>query len=115
LPSSLSSSLVSWQPSQVGIALSNIGFQTYFGNTNIGPVTSNGSFTLAPLATSLFGLVGRLVPQTQKSGLLDVSTIFNNFIHGLDSNISVHVDNAGPGDVRGSGGARNSDTNRNIY
>ncbi|KAI9463679.1 hypothetical protein BJY52DRAFT_1404720 [Lactarius psammicola] len=86
-------------PSQVGIALSNIGFQNFFGNTNIGPVASNGSFTLAPLATSSLGLVGRLIPQTQQSGLLDVSTIFNNFIHGLDSNVSVHGDSAGPGDA----------------
>lgn len=86
-------------PSQVGIALSNIGFQNFFGNTNIGPVASNGSFTLAPLATSPLGLVGRLVPQTQQSGLLDVSTIFNNFIHGLDSNVSVHGDSAGPGEA----------------
>ncbi|KAI9442265.1 hypothetical protein H4582DRAFT_1809416 [Lactarius indigo] len=86
-------------PSQVGISLSNIGFQTYFGNTNIGMVASNGSFTLAPLATSSLGLVGRLIPQTQQSGLLDVSTIFNNFIHGLDSNVSVRGDSAGPGDA----------------
>ncbi|KAH9083581.1 hypothetical protein EDB83DRAFT_2511885 [Lactarius deliciosus] len=86
-------------PSQVGISLSNIGFQTYFGNTNIGMVASNGSFTLAPLATSSLGLIGRLIPQTQQSGLLDVSTIFNNFIHGLDSNVSVHGDSAGPGDA----------------
>ncbi|KAH8979124.1 hypothetical protein EDB92DRAFT_1821158 [Lactarius akahatsu] len=86
-------------PSQVGISLSNIGFQTYFGNTNIGMVASNGSFTLAPLATSSLGLIGRLIPQTQQSGLLDVSTIFNNFIHGLDSNVSVHGDSAGRGDA----------------
>ncbi|KAH8992759.1 hypothetical protein EDB86DRAFT_3078965 [Lactarius hatsudake] len=86
-------------PSQVGVSLSNIGFQTYFGNTNIGMVASNGSFTLAPLATSALGLIGRLIPQTQQSGLLDVSTIFNNFIHGLDSNVSVHGDSAGPGDA----------------
>ncbi|KAH9038716.1 hypothetical protein EDB85DRAFT_2072661 [Lactarius pseudohatsudake] len=86
-------------PSQVGISLSNIGFQTYFGNTNIGMVASNGSFTLAPLATSSLGLIGRLIPQTQQSGLLDVSTIFNNFIRGLDSNVSVHGDSAGPGDA----------------
>ncbi|KAI0305626.1 hypothetical protein B0F90DRAFT_1815219 [Multifurca ochricompacta] len=86
-------------PSQVGIALSSIGFQNYFGSTNIGPVASDNSFTLAPLATSSLTLAGRLVPQTQESGLLDVSTIFNNFIHGLDTNVSVHGNSAGPGDV----------------
>ncbi|KAI0063538.1 hypothetical protein BV25DRAFT_1915044 [Artomyces pyxidatus] len=86
-------------PSQVGMELSSIGFQNYFGNTNIGPVASKGSFTLAPLSTVPLGLVGRLIPQTQQSGLQDVSTIFNNFIHGLDSNVSVHGDSAGPSDV----------------
>ncbi|KAI0298570.1 hypothetical protein BC826DRAFT_1096594 [Russula brevipes] len=86
-------------PSQVGMALSSIGFQNYFGDTYIGPVISNGSFTLAPLGTSPLGLVGRLVPQTQPSGLLDVSTIFNNFIHGMDSNVIVRGDSAGPQDV----------------
>ncbi|KAH9961311.1 hypothetical protein BC827DRAFT_1260505 [Russula dissimulans] len=86
-------------PSQVGIALSSINFQTYFGDTNIGPVASSGSFTLAPLATSPLSLTGRLVPQTQQSELLDVSTVFNNFIHGLDSHVSVHGDSTGPEDV----------------
>ncbi|KAI0256058.1 hypothetical protein BJV78DRAFT_435519 [Lactifluus subvellereus] len=83
-------------PSQVGIDLSSIGFQAYFGNTNIGPVASSVPFTLAPLATSSLSLTGRLVPQTQQSQLLDVSTIFNNFIHGLDNNVSVHGESAGP-------------------
>jgi hypothetical protein len=87
------------QPSQVGIDLSSIGFQNYFGNTNIGPVVSSGSVTLAPLATSSLSLTGRLIPQTQQSGLFDISTIFNNFLHGLDSNVFVHGDNAGPQDV----------------
>jgi len=87
------------QPSQVGIALSSIGFQAYFGNTNIGPVVSTGPVTLAPLTTSSLNLTGRIIPQTQQSGLSDVSTIFNNFIHGLDSNVSVNGDNAGPRDV----------------
>ncbi|KAI0268735.1 hypothetical protein BC834DRAFT_651204 [Gloeopeniophorella convolvens] len=86
-------------PSQVGVALSSIGFQTFFGNTNLGPVASNGPFTLAPLSTTHLGLAGRLIPQTQQSGLQDVSTVFNSFIHGLDSNVSVHGDSAGPSDV----------------
>ncbi|KAI0049858.1 hypothetical protein FA95DRAFT_1604022 [Auriscalpium vulgare] len=86
-------------PAQVGIELSSIGFQNYFGNTNIGPAASNGTFTLAPQSTVPLSLVGRLIPQTEQSGLSDVSTIFNNFIHGLDSNVSVHGDSAGPNSV----------------
>jgi hypothetical protein len=91
------------QPSQVGIALSGIGFQTYFGNTNIGPVAFDSPFTLLPLATSPLSLIGRLVPQSQQPALLDVSTIFNNFIHGLDSNVYVRGDSAGPQDVSHGG------------
>ncbi|TFY72142.1 hypothetical protein EVG20_g865 [Dentipellis fragilis] len=86
-------------PSQVGVELSSIGFQNYFGFTNIGPATSNGSFTLQPQATVPLSLIGRLIPQDSESGLQDVSTIFNNFIHGMDSNVSVHGDSAGPSDV----------------
>ncbi|KAA1471743.1 hypothetical protein DENSPDRAFT_133322 [Dentipellis sp. KUC8613] len=86
-------------PSQVGVELSSIGFQNYFGFTNIGPVLSNGSFTLEPQATVPLSLVGRLIPQDSASGLQDVSTIFNNFIHGMGSNVSVHGDSAGPSDV----------------
>lgn len=51
------------------------------------------------MATSSLNLTGHLIPQTQQPGLSDVSTIFNNFIHGLDSNVSVKGDNAGPQDV----------------
>ncbi|KAI9459105.1 hypothetical protein F5148DRAFT_1001220 [Russula earlei] len=83
-------------PSQVGIDLSGIGFQTYFNDTNIGPVTSNGPFTLLPLDTSSLRLSGRLVRQTEQAGLSDVSAIFSNFIRGLDSHIFVHGDFAGP-------------------
>lgn len=55
---------------------------------------------MAPLSTSNLPLVGRLVPQNDSSGLADVSTVFNNFIHGKDSNVIVYGDSAGPSDVR---------------
>jgi hypothetical protein len=51
------------------------------------------------MTTSSMNLTGRLIPQIQQSGLSDVSVIFNNFIQGLDSNVSVNGDNAGPQDV----------------
>jgi hypothetical protein len=87
-------------PSQVGVALSSIGFENFFGGTDIGPVTSNGSFVLSPLSTVGLGLVGRLIPQTEQSGLDAVSEIFNRFVHGMDSNVSVHGTSAGPSEVR---------------
>ncbi|KAI0321180.1 hypothetical protein OF83DRAFT_1280620 [Amylostereum chailletii] len=86
-------------PSQVGIDLSSIAFKNFFGNTNIGPAASNQSFTLAAQSTVPLALVGRLIPQSSQTGLDDVSTIFNRFIHGMDSNVSVYGDSAGPSDV----------------
>jgi hypothetical protein len=59
-------------------------------------------------------LIGRLVSQSQQSALLDVSTIFNNFIHGLDSNVSVRGDSAGPQDVRDGARRRSRDTNCSV-
>jgi hypothetical protein len=81
------------------MALSTIGFRTFFGSTFLGPVSSTGSFMLAPLSTSSLPLTGRLVPQMTASGLADVSTVFNSFVHGKDSDVTVQGDTAGPGDV----------------
>ncbi|KAH9835153.1 uncharacterized protein C8Q71DRAFT_764402 [Rhodofomes roseus] len=86
-------------PSQVGIALDSIAFSNYYGLTYLGPVASESSFDLAPLSTTSLPLVGRLVPQNESSGLADVSTIFNNFIHGKDSNVTVYGASAGSADV----------------
>ena len=90
---------LAWQPSQVGIELDTISFNNFFGDTNIGPVASNGSFALSAQSTINLGLVGRLIPQDSQSGLDAVSTVFNRFILGLDSDIAVHGQNAGPSDV----------------
>lgn len=55
---------------------------------------------MAPLSTISLPLVGRLVPQNDSSGLAGVSTVFNNFIHGKDSSVTVYGNSAGPSDVR---------------
>ncbi|KAF8070285.1 hypothetical protein FPV67DRAFT_1755106 [Lyophyllum atratum] len=83
-------------PSQVGIALSSIGFETYVGDVMIAPVLSAGAVTLAPGSTSDLSLVGRLVPQNTPTGLSTVSGVFNNFVHGKDSNVEVRGASAGP-------------------
>lgn len=92
----LSTTLIN--PASVGIALSTIGFTNFFGSTNIGPVSSAGAFTLLPKSTIALPLAGRLVPQSSQTGLDDVSTIFNGFIHGIPSNLIVAGANAGPSD-----------------
>ena len=87
------------QPSQVGIALSSIGFNNFFESTFIGPASSESSFTLAPQSTIQLPLIGRLVPQNDSTGLAAVSTIFNTFFHGENSNVTVVGESAGPTDV----------------
>lgn len=86
-------------PSQVGIELSTIGFQNFFQSTHLGPAASTGAFTLAPQSTIGLPLAGRLIPQDSSQGLADVSAVFNAFIHGQDSPVTVYGDSAGPSDV----------------
>ncbi|KAJ7143355.1 hypothetical protein C8R43DRAFT_1089003 [Mycena crocata] len=85
-------------PSQVGIELNHLGFDTFVDGIMIAPVAS-GSVNLAPGSTSVLSLVGRLVPQSSPEGLAVVSSVFNNFVHGLDSNVVVHGASAGPSSV----------------
>ncbi|KAF8557967.1 hypothetical protein OG21DRAFT_1504634 [Imleria badia] len=86
-------------PSQVGIELSSIAFNTYAGGIEIAPVSSSSSVTLAPQSTSSLPLAGRLIPQNTAEGLAAVSAIFNNFIQGKDSQVTVQGASAGPSDV----------------
>jgi len=66
----------------------------------IAPVASTGQLTLAPGTSSPLSLAGRLVPQTSAAGLAAVSGVFNNFIHGQNSNVIVQGESAGPSGVR---------------
>ncbi|KAF9484472.1 hypothetical protein BDN70DRAFT_122528 [Pholiota conissans] len=86
-------------PSQVGIELSSLGFNTFAGGSIIAPVASKSTVALAPLASSQLSLIGRLIPQDSAAGLSAVSTIFNNFIQGKDSGVVVHGASAGAADV----------------
>ncbi|KAF5389363.1 hypothetical protein D9757_004389 [Collybiopsis confluens] len=86
-------------PSQVGIELSSLGFNSFANNQLIAPVTSSGTVTLRPQSTTDLVLVGRLIPQNSTEGLAAVSQVFNNFVHGLDSDVVVEGASAGPSDV----------------
>lgn len=66
-------------PSQVGIALSNISFVNYFQTTFVGPVAAEAPFTLSPATSIDLTLAGRLVSQNgSEQGLADMGTIFTN-------------------------------------
>ncbi|KAL5507074.1 hypothetical protein ACEPAH_6530 [Sanghuangporus vaninii] len=86
-------------PAQVGIELSSIVFLNFFQSSYLGPAAATDSFALEPQSSVGLPLVGRLVPQNDSTGLSDVSTLFNRFIHGEDSTIRVNGDSAGPSDV----------------
>ncbi|KAF8314052.1 hypothetical protein DL93DRAFT_2167525 [Clavulina sp. PMI_390] len=82
-------------PSQVGVSLSEIGFVNYFHTTYIGPAGSASAFTLNPLGNTNLPLTGRLVPQNGSAqGLTDMGTIFTNYVHGVESNLTVNGDSA---------------------
>ncbi|KAG2131418.1 uncharacterized protein EDB93DRAFT_1255529 [Suillus bovinus] len=86
-------------PSQVGIELSSLAFNTYSNGIEIAPVSSTSTVTLAPNSTSSLELAGRLIPQSSSEGLATISAIFNNYIHGMDSQVTVYGAGAGPSDV----------------
>ena len=79
--------------------MSSIGFNTFVRDVMIAPVTSTGTVTIAPQSSSQIALAGRLVPQDSSAGLATVSDIFNNFVHGKDSNVMVQGASAGSSDV----------------
>ncbi|KAH8925300.1 hypothetical protein BT69DRAFT_1216651 [Atractiella rhizophila] len=86
-------------PSSVGVELSGISFQNFYGDTNIGPASAASAFTLLPKASFDLSLVGRLVPQSSQEGLDDVSTLFNAYLHGIPAHLVVQGDSAGPSGV----------------
>ena len=55
--------------------------------------------TLAPQSSSNLALVGRLLPQEFSTGLATVSGVFNNFVHGKDTNVQVRGANVQPSEV----------------
>ncbi|KAG1838827.1 hypothetical protein DFJ58DRAFT_845939 [Suillus subalutaceus] len=86
-------------PSRVGIELSSLAFNTYSNGIEIAPVSSTSTVTLAPNYTSSLGSAGRLIPQNSLEGFATVSAIFNNYIHGMDSQVTVYGAGAGPSDL----------------
>ncbi|KAF8626824.1 hypothetical protein AX15_004657 [Amanita polypyramis BW_CC] len=86
-------------PSQVGIQLNSISFDALVGEIAIASVQSVGPVVLAPISTTMLPLSGRMLPQQSPAGLVTVSAIFNNFLHGMDSNVTVQGTGAGPAEV----------------
>jgi hypothetical protein len=86
-------------PSQVGMSVSSLGFNTMVDGTLIAVVAAT-DVKLNPLSDSSLPLVGRMVPQDNDKGLSVVSGVFNRFIHGQDSDVIVQGASAGSSDVK---------------
>ncbi|KAK2467793.1 hypothetical protein APHAL10511_000088 [Amanita phalloides] len=86
-------------PSQVGIQLRSISFNTFVDDIRIASVQSVGQVAFTPGSTTSLSLAGRLLPQQSSAGLSTVSTVFNNFLHGMDSNITVEGAGTAPTEV----------------
>lgn len=55
--------------------------------------------TLAPQSSSNIALVGRLLPQESSIALATVSGVFNNFVHGKDTDVQVRGAGVEPSEV----------------
>jgi hypothetical protein len=77
-------------PSQIGVILPSIEFDFFDDRgVNLGHITSKLVELLPNSEKSPLKLDGYLRPQTSDPGLAAISSIFNNFIHGKDSNVTV--------------------------
>jgi hypothetical protein len=77
-------------PSNVGVDLSGVGFESFFEGVDLGPLSStNGSANFPPNGESTIPMKGRLVPQTSDEGLKAIQTIFGNFLSGKPTTLSV--------------------------
>ncbi|KAG2183772.1 hypothetical protein INT43_006783 [Umbelopsis isabellina] len=77
-------------PSNVGVDLSGVGFESFFESIDLGPLASiNGSANFPPNGESTIPMKGRLVPQSSADGLQAIQTIFGNFLSGKPTTLSV--------------------------
>ncbi|THU88646.1 hypothetical protein K435DRAFT_866116 [Dendrothele bispora CBS 962.96] len=81
------------------VELSRLAFDTFAQNVMIAPVATTDTIMLAPESSTSMSLKDRLVPQSSDESLSVMSDIFNRFIHGQDSDVSVHGSGVGPSDV----------------
>lgn len=84
---------------QVGISLTKFGTNIFDGDNNLGPAAASKPILLQALAVTQVDLQGRLVRQTTPTGLASLSNIFTRFVQGLNTNVTIKGDYAGPSNV----------------
>ncbi|KAJ2957138.1 hypothetical protein NQZ79_g7101 [Umbelopsis isabellina] len=75
-------------PSQVGVDLQGLGFESYFGSVDIGPVAGT-NVNLPPQGTATVQMNGRLIPQSGSEGLNALQTLFDNYLSSKETALSV--------------------------
>ncbi|KAG2172665.1 hypothetical protein INT43_000012 [Umbelopsis isabellina] len=75
-------------PSQVGVDLQGLGFESYFGSVDIGPVAGT-NVNLPPQGTATVQMKGRLIPQSGSDGLNALQTLFDNYLSSKETALSV--------------------------
>ncbi|RUS16102.1 hypothetical protein BC937DRAFT_91614, partial [Endogone sp. FLAS-F59071] len=79
-------------PSNIGISLNVLSFNSFFtdsaGAHLLGPLAGS-QVTIPPNSNAQLQLVGRLIPQTNPSDLAAVQTIFDNYLAGQNTPVSV--------------------------
>ena len=84
-------------PSQVGFNLAGASFENFFGNVDLGPLSSNGPAIFNPQADSNVPMKGRLIPQSSKEGIVAITTVFGHYLAGQSSTLTVKgVSGSGP-------------------
>ncbi|CAM0140292.1 hypothetical protein VKS41_005895 [Umbelopsis sp. WA50703] len=76
-------------PSNVGVDLSGVGFESYYQSVDLGPLASVGGANFPPQGQSAVSMSGRLVPQSSSDGLNAIQTIFTNYLSGKDTPLTV--------------------------
>jgi hypothetical protein len=77
-----------YNPSQVGVNLAGLGFESYFGSVDLGPVAGT-NVVLNPQASSSVPMQGRLQAQSSQDGLDALQTLFDNYLAHKETPLSV--------------------------
>ncbi|RUP43844.1 hypothetical protein BC936DRAFT_136643 [Jimgerdemannia flammicorona] len=79
-------------PSNVGISLNVLSFNSFFADNNgdhlLGPLAAS-SVTIPPSGKISFSMVGRLIPQSSANDLAAIQTVFDNYLAGKNTIVSV--------------------------
>jgi hypothetical protein len=75
-------------PSQIGVNFQGLGFESFFGAVDLGPVAGT-NVILNPQSSANIQMAGRLQPQSSQDGLNALETLFDNYLAHKETALSV--------------------------